>query len=509
MNISEVIKQFQPDLTKESKAILDLFYNLKARSDKNNKAVERVLDKIALKQSQLDIKIDKTAEAVRLALFGDKKFLSETLSLEIPMEPQWFSEGAFAITNGVLTPKPQFGSDVNKKLIDLRTLTSRKETDFSITEDRVFIHKNVRYPYQELEIHLPASEGILYIAFDKPEKLSVLDRYGKELLDTAIRDSIALPVTLNSRSVVIRFEVNVNKSLKVKDLYIAEQAYQESAIVETKLIAVGQWLRQIAINTCDNYSDPSLDMSYQISINEGPFRDIRPLNKQKGVDIPSVLYIDGATHRISLVDSIQTDLGSAFTLDGLDSQDFIIDSAFRSKLGHDIGYPLGGSQSFQVSFWLEEVSNIKLTPGRALRANGELLEASTSEKVVKLKKGLNTLELTPLTWNQQENLLEWGVERLEGNTLHLKSRKDGSLATKQVIPEESIFLQLIGKTRDFYMDKYEPEVISIGKQRYILRDSHKDCHLLIRYKTRYVESVKVRVGLDKKSYITSMMIRGA
>lgn len=512
---SDIIKSFNPHLDKENKRIVEIYSDLEDRIEKQKGLFESFSLYLLEQHSILKNKLEETELKVNNALFGDKKFLSETLSLDIPLNQSFFNTDV-NIIDGILTPKPKIRSLDDKVNIPLSYITSRRETDFKILNGKLYLDKNSLFPYQELEIRLPkdVDTGFLYVFFDRYEKISVLDKFGKEVQDTAISNQIITPINEKTNSIVVRFEDNKNKVLTIKNMYVAKNSFETTTTVETKNIVINQYLKEIGINTCDNYSDPSIDIKYYISINDNKFREIRPLNKQKNIETPSILSVDDKLHPITLSNSIETDLGVKYTLDHLDSSMFYIMKSFKGKLGVNKGFKL---KDEVITIHNDKEISFVIHQGQEVVLNNKAIRATSDSFKVIIPSGFNTLQIDELLWNQKENLLKYTIQEVLEDKIILMDKESGSLLSKASSAPTSktslsVFLQLVGKA-DFYFDEYEAKVSYINEDKFIDKESPNDTFLFVKYKTKLVEVIKIKIEMNTKepkvpAYLSSLTIRG-
>lgn len=515
MNKANIIKSFNPRLTTESKEIIDSFVSIEERISNQKDLLQELNYFLLEKQSKLKNELEEAELKINSALFGDKKFTTETFSLDLPIKEEYFSSENISITNGIITPKRKLSSILNRRNLNLASIVSRRETDFKILDGKLYIDKNQYFPYQELEVRLPkeVSSGFLYLTLDKFDKIAVLDKFGRELEDTSITNSITVPISHNTSSIVLRFTVNKPKVFSVKDLYVAESSFEQTTEIETKNILINQYLKEIGLNTCDNYSDKNINMKYYISINNEDYREIRPLNKQKNLSINSILSTSTDLIQENLENSITTDLGSMYLLDSLDNTEFHIQKGFKYKLGVNKGL----IQKEKIHLYTKEQVTFIINEDQSFKLNNEQITPNKDNQQITLKPGFNTLEIDPLLWNQTIDLLKYKIKKVENDSVLLEDVLNGGLLTKQSSDPTkkdsfSLFLQLVDKV-EIFTDEYKPEEVYINNVKYIKKESPSNTFIFIKYKMRLVETIKIKIQMNTEdpkvpAYISSLTIRG-
>lgn len=516
MNRSEILKSFNPYLTEASEEIIDHFVDIEDRVKKQQELAERIGMIILEQQAKIKSKLELATLKVSTALFGDKKFTTETFSLNLPIQKEYFETDTISITDGILTPKRVRTSITNKRKLPYTSIVSRKETDFRIINNKIYLDKNSYFPYQELEIRLPkdTQTGFLYLLLDKFDKIAVLDKFGKEIEDTAVINSVVVPVTQETGSVVLRFTVNKPKVFSITDFYIAESSYESTTEVETKNILVNQYLTQIGINTCDNYSDPDVNIKYLVSINNEDFKEIRPLNKHKNLHLKSILSTSVSNLKYTLERAITTDLGVMYVLDDFDSTEFDITKSFKCKLGDNKGMVVNKEL---LTLYSESPISITLHRGQPVVLNGVTVIPDTDNYILQIPKGFSTLQVEPLFWNQREDLLRYDILSVEADRLVLSDKQSGEVLSKQILDPTkreslSVFLQLINKV-EIYTEEYEPRVVFINSTKYIAKESPNNTYIFYKNRSKLVETVKLKIQMNTNNpkipaYVSSITIRG-
>ena len=352
MKKSLIISKFNNELIEEELETIDLFNYIEEKNKFHNSEITELNDYIKTKLSELNNKIIETDMKINSAIFGDKKFVNESYAFDIPLEENYFIDPeSMTFEDGILTNKVNKTSQTEKITLDVKNITSLKNTDFKFSGNKLQIFKNYDYPYQEIEINFNTSiiSGFLNITLNKTDNISILDSYGKKIIENKITNKINLPINEDMNSIIIRFDDNKYKEFVIQEFYITKFNFELENEITTKLISINQNLKQIGINTCDNYSNKYSDIQYYISINKKPFKLIRPLNKQKNLDIDSIIYTDTEYSNLKLSDSVDLSNKTVFLLSDLQPNSIDIDKSFEYKLGDNIYTLINNEFYFLIS----------------------------------------------------------------------------------------------------------------------------------------------------------------
>lgn len=515
MNIENIISQFNPELDDNNLEIIKLFNRLETKEEYQTEAVSHI-DKLLLKNFNiLKDKLEKCSIKVNTALFGDKKFINESYAYEIPIQKEYFENNENVKFEDNILTNTNIKSSKDKRInLSINNITSRKNTSFKFINKTLYIEKNELHNYQEIQLHIPKNiiSGLLHIQFSKYDNITLLNKFGRELVPKTITNFITHPISKNTESLVIRFNSNEKKSLNITDFYVSESSYSLESVVYTKPIGLFEELQEIAINTCDNYSDENSDINYEMSINKGPYRTIRPLNKQKNLHLNSILSVDDTLSYYKLENSIYWDDLNLYTTDHFDSQAINILKSFSYKLGDDLGLIV----SEEIFIYLEEDLELKFNKNDIFSINDIEYDIKDESKNILLKKGFNKLRLPASLWNQTINMLQYEVIEIGPKITTLRLKEDGSIVNRlldfDTKTNNSIFLQLIQKAKIF-VEEVTLKTYFANSVLYITKNTNKDAHTFIKYKTNYVETVQLKITLKSLSktspvYLSSLTIRG-
>lgn len=508
MKKSYVISKFNNELDTEELESIDLFNYIEEKNKFHNDEINKLNDFIKTKLSELNNKIIETDIKISSAIFGDKKFINESFAFDIPIEENYFiNPQSMTFKDGILTNKINKTAQTEKIILDVKNITSLKNTDFKFSDNKLQIFKNYDYPYQELEINFDTSitSGFLNILFNKTDNISILDNYGKKIIENKITNKINLPINENMNSIIIRFDDNKYKEFIIQEFYITKFNFELENEITTKLININQNLKQIGINTCDNYSNKYSDIQYYISINKNPFKLIRPLNKQKNLDIDSIIYTNTEYNNLKLTNSVEFLNKTLFLLPDLDSNPIDIIKSFEYKLGDNVFTLLNN----EFYFYCNNDIQIKLNESDKFYFNNQLIE---NKNLLNIKKGFNKFKIDSLIWNQKENLEQYQLISITENKLTLKDRVSNDILVKDINKNESLFLKLFLEG-DILFNEVYPKIYYENQSTYIEKENIDNIYIYFKYKNTLVETVQLKIILktlkqNNPVYVSTLTVRG-
>lgn len=508
MKKSEIVAKFNPELSETDLNAIEDFSTLEKRIHKQTVNIS-VLDKSIIKNSNiLKQRINELGIKINSALFGSKKFINESYAFEIPIKEVYFEPNVSTVfKDGILTTQSEVFKENNQINLDIANISSRKNTDFKYISNTLFIEENAYYNYQELELKLPKNliAGFLYIEFDTYNNISVLNSFGKEVAPKKITNIVKHPVSIKNKSIILRFNNNTKKKIKIIDFFVTEENFRLSSEINTKPIAIGRSLSQLGLNTCDNYSSEDIDISYQISINEKEFSEIRPLNKQKNLNIHSIIATDPDLKVYKVEESVYTENKSLFLIEAFDNKSFNLIDSFEFKLGNEIGV-IDTTKDIFIN--IKKDKDLFIHKNTFIFINGNMIEGGSEGYVYKLKKGLVRMRASIEVWNQRHNILESTVLEVDGSNVKVKDRF-GNINT--VVIEKSIFYQLFQE--DIYSNKLPTEINFINSRVLLSKTTEAQAYVFIKEKTNLVNTVRLKIILKTNNknippYISSLTLRG-
>lgn len=511
--MKEIIRAFNPSLDEDSLNLVQTVYECETNARLGRELLQRLEQEIIRGNSDIKRRCEELQVKLNTALFGNKKFINESYAFEIPLTEHYFKEPERVhFKDNTLTTK--LSQDGTKSKIDLKptNIVSRKGTDFKFIGKSLHLEKNPSHAYQELEVILPKEvvSGHLYIRLDKYDNISVLNTYGRELLDKTITNTVSQVITKDTKSVILRFHNNKKKTFVLEDFYVTKENFSLVSEVESKPIKIGYTLSQIGINTCDNYSDDSIDISYKLSVNGGEYKEIRPLNKQKNINLNSILSVDTQEHYFELTDFSTIHDKFLFHTESITIPEFEVIRGFNLKLGVDEGL----IRNRPIYLNCKEDTSIILHTDEKIEINNTEIQATKDNTEVPLKKGFNKIVAN---FQETENLLgKTDISISEGvMTYTLKGKKYNKLIdfNPNVKGKSSLVYQLITKG-DIYLEPTKVTKRYVNNVLYLEKEHRlKNLHLFVKSKSLFVDTVQLKISLKSDSknnpaFISSLTIRG-
>lgn len=148
-------------------------------------------------------------------------------------------------------------------------------------------------------IQLKTNRAYIYTIYKSNDGINY-NRITDRVLTNSLNESIG---NTNDRYVRIIIEVDKNSDyiggryiykVEISSFHIAVKKYSTPTEYVTGNIPIQASGEFVAIDTCDNYQSRNVDMHYQISINGGEYKDIKPLRKlsKTGRSIRTILPIN-------------------------------------------------------------------------------------------------------------------------------------------------------------------------------------------------------------------------
>ena len=148
-------------------------------------------------------------------------------------------------------------------------------------------------------IQLKTKRAYVYTIYTSNDSINY-NRITDRVLTNSLNESIG---ETNDRYVRIVIELDKNSdyvsgkyiyTVAINSFHIAVKRYSTPTEYVTGDIPIRATGEFVAIDTCDNYQSKNVDMHYQISINGGAYKDIKPLRKlsKTGRSIRSILPIN-------------------------------------------------------------------------------------------------------------------------------------------------------------------------------------------------------------------------
>lgn len=168
---------------------------------------------------------------------------------------------------------------------------------------------------------------------------------------------------------------------KLSQIKISAEYEKDISIIETKEIDINKQLSKLSIDVVDNNNISGVNIEYEIKINNGEYRKIRPVGQSKNIDVHSVIDISEKTENkiIEIDNSIKTETGYEYSLLDI-PQAFLMtnDTTFLTKIDE---------WKYQESLYTSYVFNyedININTGtKNLYVDGKKLSGN-----IKIEKGL-------------------------------------------------------------------------------------------------------------------------
>lgn len=206
---------------------------------------------------------------------------------------------------------------------------------------------------------------------------------------------------------------------KLSQIKISAEYEKDISIIETKEIDINKQLSKLSIDVVDNNNISGVNIEYEIKINNGEYRKIRPVGQSKNIDVHSVIDISEKTENkiIEIDNSIKTETGYEYSLLDI-PQAFLMtnDTTFLTKIDE---------WKYQESLYTSYVFNyedININTGtKNLYVDGKKLSGN-----IKIEKGLRLVGIESKDFKKlfNKNLID--SYTVNGNTVSVTLR-DGSV----------------------------------------------------------------------------------
>lgn len=206
---------------------------------------------------------------------------------------------------------------------------------------------------------------------------------------------------------------------KLSQIKISAEYEKDISTIETKEIDINKQLSKLSIDVVDNNNISGVNIEYEIKINNGEYRKIRPVGQSKNIDVHSVIDISEKTENkiIEIDNSIKTETGYEYSLLDI-PQAFLMtnDTTFLTKIDE---------WKYQESLYTSYIFNyedININTGtKNLYVDGKKLSGN-----IKIEKGLRLVGIESKDFKKlfNKNLID--SYTVNGNTVSVTLR-DGSV----------------------------------------------------------------------------------
>lgn len=206
---------------------------------------------------------------------------------------------------------------------------------------------------------------------------------------------------------------------KLRQIKISAEYEKDISIIETKEIDINKQLSKLSIDVVDNNNISGVNIEYEIKINNGEYRKIRPVGQSKNIDVHSVIDVSEKTENkiIEIDNSIKTETGYEYSLLDI-PQAFLMtnDTTFLTKIDE---------WKYQESLYTSYVFNyedININTGtKNLYVDGKKLSGN-----IKIEKGLRLVGIESKDFKKLFNKNLINSYTVNGNTVSVTLR-DGSV----------------------------------------------------------------------------------
>lgn len=462
------------------------------------------------KQTALKIKLNKLDVSLRSSLLSNKKFINETYALDLPITEDLFTTKP-TIISGVLTPSLELSS-AEKIDMDFKNFNGEYGTKFQSVHNDIILYTNKTEQFQQISIDIPKDiySGFFYIKFNAEELLSVLNKNNAEIMSKTLTNVLKIPFDKDTVKIKLRFFDNNQRTVKIADKFFTKLVYTQKQSYETKPILVNKILNQIALNTCDNYSNALVNLKYFIKINNEPYKEIKPLNKSKISDIPNILKSSSAVYSEKLTNFTILDGLYNFPISSINN---LTNITCLEREIREIKY-LQNDQVADVTCYTYSDNPIVLTLDEhaEIIVNDIVVIADIADFKYTLPAGINKLTMDVLLFNQQVSLLNKKLITVkEGDFLTYV--ENSITKTVPVYNSKSICLQLLRNGCEIYERKSIFEIVYRDDIKYIVKDNKNNPKIFGTSLNNSVQSVQLKIeleSLDSKTvpYVSSITLKG-
>jgi hypothetical protein len=465
---------------------------------------------LSQKQTDLKNKINKLDINLRASLLSSKKFINEAYALNLPLTSNLFINEV-VVLNGVLTPSLEL-STTEKIDMDFKNFNSEYGTKFKISNNNIVISKNQSEQFQQLSINIPKDiySGFFCIKFETDQLLSILDKNNAEIVSKTFTNILKIPFDKDTIKLKLRFFDNNQRVIKIVDKFFTKLVYTQKQVYETKTLVVNKILTQLALNTCDNYSNNLVNIKYYLKINNEDYKEIKPLNKDKISNVPNILKSSSQTYTEKLTNYIVTNGAYYYPVSSINNLTNIIClereireiSQFSNKNDLVTCYTYNSNP---VQLILSENDEVVL--------NDVSIIANVDNYVCNIPVGINKLALDKYVFNQPTSFLNAEIVNVKEGVL-LTYTENSITKSINLYDEKSICLQLLKAGCELYESRPVFELIYIDDIKYIVKDNRNNPKIFGTSLNNNVQSVQLKIeleSLDSKTipYVSSITVKGA
>lgn len=343
------------------------------------------------------------------------------------------------------------------------------------------------------------------IRFTKMNELSILSNHLNVSFDKITSRYVKIVVRFSHPSKYTKdgYEYSIN----IERFYVSLRKYDSEVVFVPNEIDIKAMAEYFAIDTCDNYQNKNVSIRYSVSIDGGPYRNIKPVRKTNigQVGLRSLLpindYVDNKALKLdektAVVDPITQSRKYVYTQEMNNS--FLETNKIRvfSKAN-----PFRQNGSYYTSTGLTyKDKEIILPPGVHILLNGTIQEGR-----VTIFSGMNTIDFPSSGFTQLFNPTDVEIKSREEGKYTIV-RNDNGQQLEIIDPHSSsngfsialnIFDYILGEeltyNEDYFIESKK------DSSNIVTKDEHGYLLLLSRSRVHPINKVRLRVkmqSLDK------------
>lgn len=513
------------------KKLLDFKY-MHRNKKKDSERLRLIIEQLS---GLLGDRLRESKQLLNSALLADRKLTGETFTSIIPLTYDYVSDSSTAtlkdtIIMGIEKDKMEGEEYINISGINI---TGEEHTVVKVNS-RVFpytleMHNKIRsYSQVKIDISTVIREGIFNLEFEESQVISILDSNNFELVPKHVTKQISLPVTFQTNNFKIRFFNNEIQKIKINKATYTDKIYIQEVTYESKKLAIEENLSQVVIDTCDNYSDPNVDIQYFIRFNTEEYQSLRPLNKFKinleDKYLQSIVltdrYIDNEI--IKIEENILEDGVFKFEIENLQVSVNKL-RGFNKKLGDNL-YSLEkyiNKNSYTINIFNKEEIEIVLNKDQSITLNNDLIQAKDKNLVLKLQKGFNRLEVDKTLWKEPVDLESTWIKEIKEDSLVVVDRETEEIREIPYIfntlqaSTNSIYLQLLESESQVFIEEIEmfKKVSKTDTVEYIYKSDPNPIYIASYSRKKEINSIQLKAVMKSKDkrtcpFISRIILKG-
>jgi len=525
-NINKIVYQIENKLLG--------FNTLYSRKKRESIETKNRIEQLA---GEFSVRLLEAKQLLNSALLSERRLTGETFTSLPPLSKEYATSATTATIKDSIVMGIKNSEIKGEEFVLISSLNIRGDEStylriYSKDFPYVMTIENKIKPYSQLRIEVPAviRAGVFNIKFEQVQIISVLNSEGYEIIPRQASKELSIPVTSETKSIRVRFHNNSRQDIKLLSASYTDKIYLDEVIYETKKLNINEVFSHVSVDSCDNYTDPNVDIKYYISVNSEKYIEFRPVNKFKvslhDSSTPSVINTDMYTNNevVKLENYIFEDNVYKFIVEDLKLVTNKL-KALEKKFGVDLysmkQYFKPKEDSYSFTSYAIKDFTLVLNIGQNIRVNGTDYIAKNSNLTISLSKGFNTIEVAKDMWKEPINLLVNYIKEIKKGSLVIVNRETLEISEIPFIfntlqeQTNSVYLQLLQQEIDVYMREIElKKRITIGSFiEYFYKDNVEPIYLASYQRQRQVDTVQIKAIMkskDKKTcpFISRLILRG-